>query len=209
MEVLQILEKSLEKNKKNDEEKSLIRRKMILCRNSLSSQERIQKSEHIIQTVKLLEEYRTAELLLLYASFQSEVITDRLISMALEEGKHIALPCSNISNGIPHMDFYEITSMRQLKNGYKGIREPDFSDAEVKYVSTFADKTVMLMPGVAFDHNRSRIGYGMGFYDRFLEQHCNMTTIAAAYECQLVDSIPCSKYDYRPDKLVTEERVYE
>ena len=63
------------------------------------------------------------------------------------------------------------------------------------------------MPGVAFDLNRNRLGYGKGYYDRFLEKNSSLYTIALALECQIVDHIPANEHDIRPEYILTEERV--
>ena len=63
------------------------------------------------------------------------------------------------------------------------------------------------MPGVAFDEDRHRVGYGGGFYDRFLEAHPGMKTAALAFEFQIKDRVPFEPFDIRPGQIVTEQRV--
>ena len=63
------------------------------------------------------------------------------------------------------------------------------------------------MPGVVFDLQRHRVGYGGGFYDRFLEQHPGLTTVALAFEFQVREEVPFEEFDIRPAKVVTERRI--
>lgn len=187
-------------------DKKVIRQLILETRNRMSEAERQEKSRKIMSMVKQQKEYQTCRLLFAYASFGSEVITRELIREALSEGKRIALPRAFISAGEPCMEFYEITEDSQLTTGFKGILEPNVFHKCVH--KTVEPPDLMLMPGVAFDKSRNRIGYGKGFYDRYLQGHPGIRTIAVAYACQVVAMIPASAYDYRPDRLFTEERIY-
>lgn len=187
-------------------DKKEIRRQILKIRNGLSETKRLEKSERIMKMLKRQEEYQNSALLFFYASFGSEVMTRTFLREACSEGKRIALPRVFLFEEEPRMEFYEITDDSQLIVGYKGIPEPNIMHEEVHKMEEIPD--LMLMPGVAFDKERTRIGYGMGFYDRYLEQHPGIRTIAVAYACQVVESIPASPYDYRPDRLLTEERIY-
>ncbi|MFT3984093.1 MAG: 5-formyltetrahydrofolate cyclo-ligase [Lachnospiraceae bacterium] len=186
--------------------KKEIRSRILKIRNGLSEAECREKSGQIMKTFKRQEEYQNSGLLFLYASFGSEVMTRDFLQEALSEGKRIALPRAFVSREGPCMEFYEITENSQLLAGYKGIPEPDILHKDVRKILELPD--LMLMPGVAFDKDRTRIGYGMGFYDRYLEKHPGIRTIAVAYACQVIETIPESPYDYRPDRLLTEERIY-
>ena len=84
-----------------------------------------------------------------------------------------------------------------------GILEP-----EEGALADGADALV-IMPGVAFDRDRRRIGYGGGYYDRYLAAHPCLPTIAVAFDCQVLDEVPYDEYDIRPQILVTETSVYE
>ena len=92
--------------------------------------------------------------------------------------------------------------------GYKGIPEPD-TDMLFQYSEDEMSHTLMIMPGVAFDIYRNRIGYGKGFYDRFLQKHKNSHTIALGFEMQIIDSVPTDEHDIRPEFLITEETIYD
>lgn len=189
-------------------ERKEIRRLALQLRNGLSRQECAEKSRLIMEVLKQQAQYQNAGLLFLYASYQNEVMTHALIEDSLFAEKRVALPVSTVAAGIPRLDFYEITDMEQIVSGYKGIPEPDISNACVKQRLIEEAPDLLLMPGVAFDRNRNRLGYGMGFYDRFLQRRFRIQTIAVAYECQLFERIPANDFDYRPDQLITEEGIY-
>ena len=195
----------MDKNGTSSDKKE-IRRQILKIRNGMSETERQEKSEQIMKMLKRQEEYQNSKLLFFYASFGSEVMTRAFLREAFSEGKRIALPRAFLFEGEPRMEFYEIMENSRLIVGYKGIPEPNVMSEDVHKIEEPPD--LMLMPGVAFDKERTRIGYGMGFYDRYLKQRPGIRTIAVAYACQVVESISASPYDYRPDRLLTEERIY-
>ena len=111
------------------------------------------------------------------------------------------------------MEFYAINDISELKTGFKGIYEPDpffygqaVSDEEGK-------NAIMFMPGLAFDTYGNRIGYGGGYYDRYLADHDINVKIAVCFDFQVVDQIEdiiddgTSKYDIRADYIITEKRI--
>ena len=100
------------------------------------------------------------------------------------------------------MVYYEIKDFSTLKSGYFGIMEPDGGNVCMR------EEGFLLVPGVAFDPARHRVGYGKGFYDRFLAAHPGFTTVAAAFEFQLFDAVPFEETDVLPQMLVTEQKIY-
>lgn len=105
----------------------------------------------------------------------------------------------------PHyMEFYRITSPGDLEPGYRGISEPAGTTEIYVYSGETAEQTLMLMPGVAFDRYRTRLGYGRGFYDRYLADKPGLwlRTIAVGYRCQMVDKLPGEDTDIRPCQVI-------
>ena len=221
MAQLQILEKSLvimekierdirfDKNTNLAEEKKRLRQEILAIRNSMPLLLRQQKSNKILQTVYDIETYKDAEVILTYVDYQSEVMTSPLIKRALLEGKKVY--CPKVSGN--DMDFYRISSLNDLKEGYKGIREPDIVELFIGMQKNQSDKKIfVIMPGVAFDKDCHRIGYGKGFYDRFMTQMsetgARFYKIGLAYECQLVDKVPYETHDISLDIIVTENYIY-
>lgn len=160
-------------------------------------------SSRILNHLLRLPEYFTSNVILCYASMEKEVDTYSLILSAFMSGKEIYLP-RIISKGI--MEFYKLNCLEELKEGTFGILEPT-SDIAISYASSM--KYTMVMPGLAFDKKLHRIGYGAGFYDRYLEKikDKSIHTIALTYDFQVYEDVPTEEFDYRPEILVTESRI--
>lgn len=184
-------------------DKRSIRQAVLVGREQISPAERIRMSEQITEMVRRQEAYRAAEDVLCFVSYGSEVVTDDLIEQALWEEKRVYVP-SVTDAGAGAMEFVRITGLQELVEGYKGIREPVSGDV---YAPDCTGQALMILPGVAFDRQGHRIGYGGGFYDRYLERiHkiCPMKTIAIGFQIQIVDWIEPGEYDMPYDVLITE-----
>ncbi|WP_296779599.1 5-formyltetrahydrofolate cyclo-ligase [Ruminococcus sp.] len=153
-------------------------------------------------TERLLEEEKITEAdnILLYASFGSEVDTYLLIDKLIEMGKKVALPKCGAERS---MSFHLIGSVADLHEGMYRIPEPDIALPQ----PVITDKTVCIIPGLAFTEEGGRLGYGGGYYDAFISQYPEMYTIALAYEEIIVDQLPLMKHDLTVDLIVTEERT--
>lgn len=203
--ITNLKEKVTEKNKKSIREKSL------KLRDDLSVSEREEKSESIRNKLFALKSYKEAEIILSYAAYQSEVYTLPVIERALLDGKRVFCPKVQGED----MEFYQIESAEMLEEGYKGILEPSDISARKSLPEILKQardsRIVMLMPGCAFDKNCGRLGYGKGFYDRYLIKNSDiaMSRIALSYECQIWPEIPQDEQDVRPDMVITEEAVYQ
>lgn len=160
---------------------------------------------------KLIEEkllssslYKMADTLLIYVSYQKEVPTHGIIKNALSLGKHVFCP-KVLSSGI--MEFYEIASLEDIVCGYKNIPEP--MNLSSPYTQLSYSNVLMVMPLVGFDNNKNRIGYGGGFYDRYLQNSHAMIRVALAYECQKYECLlPIEENDMKPDFIMTELTDY-
>ncbi len=141
--------------------------------------------------------YKDAEVLYAYLPYNQEIRTEQIIEQALKDGKKVAVP-KVFDDGL--MEFYEITSLRDVKPGAFGIPEPEGDGPPAVY-----EKVLMLMPGLAFDEQRSRIGYGGGYYDRYLERNRDReyTKVALAYPFQVFDEIPADPHDEKVDEVIT------
>lgn len=147
-------------------------------------------SEKLMQT----ECWNTADTVYLYISINQEVRTARLISSALKSGKKVAVPLV-VGDEIV---FKYISSHDDLHSGYWNVPEPDES------CITADDKdALVIMPGLAFDSEGYRLGYGKGFYDRFLSREPEHHTIALCYGFQLVDSVPHELHDRVVNEIIS------
>lgn len=185
--------------------KQSIRNKYLGCRNGLTAKERSDKSNLICEKVKEQKVFAEARAVLVYMDYRSEVMTTRFVEELLSAGeKKVYAP------KVEGMDiqFYEIKALSDLKEGYQGIREPEGSPETLLTVEMTKDmKCLALVPGAVFDRERGRMGYGKGFYDRFLAKYTEVTTAALAFECQIAKSVPTEAHDRRMDMIITENEV--
>lgn len=182
------------------ETKSEIRSRILKIRNSLMEEDRKQAAFLLRERILEHQWYRLSDTILCYADYGSEISTKELIREALSAGKKVFLPKVESAD----MRFYRISDLSDLVQGYKGIPEPK-GDTESYYGGEQdAEKMLLLMPGVAFDRHRNRIGYGKGFYDRFLADHpeLQLRSIAVGYQCQLLEELPAEETDIRPCQVI-------
>lgn len=184
---------------KNDE-KNVIRKRMKQLRADMTRTERFEKSMRIFEQLITVPEFKRADRIYTYVSMDNEIDTIMLIDYSLSLEKRVFVP--RVSGR--DMEFYEISDISELSPGYMGIYEPDINGKEPDYSRT----GFMCMPGLAFDKSYNRIGYGGGFYDRYLSVENKLYKAALAYEAQLLESIPTQDGDVIPDMIVTEESIY-
>lgn len=186
--------------------KKELRKEAKAYRSSLSVGDRLNKSTDIINNLKGIEEFIKAEEIIMYASLQDEVETLCLMRELLEAGeKQIYCP---VTQG-DEMEFYQIQTMDDLNEGNFHVLEPEVSeDALLKPIKDI--NYCMIMPGLMFDKKGNRLGYGKGYYDKYLaklSEDINMTTIALSYEEMVKDEIPAEETDQKADYVVTESAV--
>ena len=134
-----------------------------------------------------------------YVDCKGEVYTSDIFITAWKMGKKTAAP--RIENG--KMEFYYIERFGDLDLGTYGIPEPITTE------KANGKNVLVIMPGIAFDANKNRIGFGKGFYDKYLEKHLDYRRIALAFSMQIVENIPADAHDIRPEVIITEEQIYE
>ena len=180
--------------------KRQLRKEVLKRRDKLTEEERKAAALKLADRIIGHQWFYRSDCLLIFASYGSEIDTSEIISEALRTGKRVYLPRVE---GL-EMQFYRIYSLEELTEGYRGIPEPDGTSERYLYSENEADHTLMIMPGVAFDPYRHRIGYGKGFYDRFLEgkEALSLRTIAVGFWCQMVEEIPQEEKDIRPYQVI-------
>ncbi|MBE7057372.1 MAG: 5-formyltetrahydrofolate cyclo-ligase [Ruminococcaceae bacterium] len=151
------------------------------------------ESKKIADCILQSEYFTKASKIMCYASVRGEVDTFYLMKKILESGKTLALPVTVKKE----MTFYRVESLEKLIPGYMGIAEPERTQVVLP-----DEKTLMIMPGVAFDTKCHRAGYGAGCYDRYLEDKCNFMKIAPAFQFQVFDEIENDRYDICPDVVI-------
>lgn len=203
----------------NQDDKKAFRKAMLLKRDAIPCETRTEADNARNERIRNWGTYQEAELLLFYVSYRSEADTIELIKEALENGRKVAVPKVFGAD----MVFYRIRSFSQLVEGYKGILEPDTERCEAVTEARRADDeraqsvkhqdlpkhSLLFVPGCAFDEVGGRMGYGGGFYDRFMEAYPDILRVALAYEEQMVEEVPREVHDKPVDAIVTEKRIVQ
>lgn len=181
--------------------KSELRKIFQQSRQELGDEARAEKSACIVRRVEEDSDWQSAKVVCIYVWFKDEVQTDALIQSAWKDGKTVCVPrCGK--DGEDKIVLHEIHSFDDLAPGAYGIREPIPDSTRVVAIS---DVDAFIVPGVAFDRQGNRLGWGGGFYDWALSRAKEAKKIALAFSCQIVDALPAESHDIKMDKVVCEE----
>ena len=190
--------------------KQSLRQSIIAARQKLAAAERSQFSQIISKYIMQLDSYRRAETVLAYMSFGAEFETGAWVLQALRDGKQVLLPKVNSSS--KQLDLYRIRDVQlDLEPGKWDIPEPRADRCD--RMEDLGQIDFILLPGVAFARDGSRLGYGGGFYDKLLERITKgggdnaPSLVAAAFSMQLVAEIPQEATDRKVEWLLTENEV--
>ena len=180
--------------------KRLLRKTILEKRNAMSEQQRNMAALMLTERICGHQWFYLSDTILAFVSYGSEIDTTEIILEALKSGKKVFVPKIVGED----MIFYRITSMDELMEGYKGIREPAGNTEVFVYDAKAAAKVLVLMPGAVFDKYKNRIGYGKGFYDRFLadKEELQLRTIGVGFQCQLVEELPAQEWDIKPYQVI-------
>ena len=178
--------------------KTELRQKYRSLRQSMPQEIKEQKDVAIAAQVRRLWQYQRNNVLLIYVSTSIEVDTFRIIRQALEDGKRVAVP--RCVPDTRNMDFYYIDSTDELSPGMFGVLEPD---ANPERLYKESEGGLCIVPAFSYDWRGYRLGYGKGYYDRFLSRfEGNMVGICYS-EC-VQRSLPHGRFDRPVELLVTE-----
>lgn len=151
-------------------------------------------NDSICRKVLNMRAIRQAFCVYCYVSFRHEVGTKQLIACLLEMGKYVAVPKVEEKRLV----FYAIQGVRDLESGVMGIMEP--KPGCLRISDPYAP---VIVPGIAFDQQGHRVGYGGGYYDRFFEEEPNHPKYGIAYPFQMFDSLPAEAHDKGMDLIIT------
>lgn len=179
MQIKKELRKNLKAKRRNIEKKQL-------------------SDEFIRENLICSDLYLDAQQILFYACLDDEINVDDCITDALVLGKMVALPVCTDDKG--NMDFYYIHSLTDLKSGFFGVREPDPEKCEM--VTDFTN-SVCIVPAIAYDKKGYRLGYGKGYYDRFLKNNA-LISVGLCYNELIEDNLPRDEYDVSVNYIVTQ-----
>lgn len=186
--------------------KKELRKELITKRDSLSNVEWKELSDSIQRTIIRSGIYNTADCILCYADYHNEVGTYVLIDDAILKGKEVYVPKVLEDFSYSCMQFYRIFSSTELFDGYKGIKEPVGNKKyEFDYEKNKSKNVLMLVPGVGFDSDNNRMGYGKGYYDTYLKDKPTIKKCGLCFDIQYTDEIPHDLNDIKMDFVVTEK----
>ncbi len=179
--------------------KTELRQKYRSLRQAMTPEIKNKKDEEIAAQVRRLWQYKRNDVLLVYVSTPIEVDTHRIIRRALEDGKRVAVP-----RCIPdtrQMEFYYIDSLDELEPGSFGVLEP-LPNSDRLYKEQ--EGGLCLVPAFSYDWRGFRLGYGKGYYDRFLS-HFEGNMVGICYSDCVQRTLPHGRYDRPVELLVTEK----
>lgn len=174
-------------------------RKAIRTRKRAMTEEEIERrSRSLCQKFLESDAYRACRTLYGYLPYNQEVRTVPILAQGLADGKQVAVPKVYGDD----MKFIVLTDLTQVSRGYAGIPEP-IADEPVAEDET----ALVLMPGLAFDPAGHRVGYGGGFYDKYLEAHPGHKLVALCYPFQLLDHLEVEEHDIPVDRVICADEL--
>ncbi|MCM1578672.1 MAG: 5-formyltetrahydrofolate cyclo-ligase [Ruminococcus sp.] len=182
------------------EYKKELRAALRKVRTDMSKEEKADKDRRILLRILSSRQYEKAEIILTYVSTDIEVDTRELIKESIARKKRVAVP--RCIEGTRDMDFYFIKSLDDLEKGTFGVMEP----VPAKCVKAYAFETALcIIPGLGFDMYGYRLGYGKGYYDRFLSAHQRLFKMGICYCGCTCNRLIHGRFDIEADMLVTEK----
>lgn len=182
------------------EQKKLLRKEILACRDALAEEERERGKLLLTERILGHQWYYLSDTILGFVNYGSEICTTEILENALQEGKAVYVPKVEGRE----IQFYRIHSLEELKEGYKGIREPEGNTESYVFTPENAARSLFLMPGSVFDPSGNRLGYGGGFYDRYLadKEALRLRSIAVGFRCQQAEEVPVEETDVKPYQVI-------
>ena len=174
-------------------DKKELRRTIRERKRAMTEEEIVSRSEKLGVLFSQSEAYKAAKTIYGYLPYNQEVRTVPMLEQALKDGKRVAVPKVYGDE----MKFLYLDDLTKVSKGYAGIPEP-IADGPVADDET----ALVLMPGLAFDPQGHRIGYGGGFYDKFLAAEPNHPTLALCYEFQMLPELHTEEHDIPVDTVL-------
>jgi 5-formyltetrahydrofolate cyclo-ligase len=192
------------KTKEDGMDRQSLRKRILGARDRLTAEDRHEKSKFIMQNFSSLSEMQQWSTLFIYVNFRSEVETLELIKRCLNQGIRVAVPLVEAKD-VKMIPLLIKDPVQDLVPGYYDIPEPD----PLKTTQVDAREIdAAVIPGSVFDILGGRLGYGGGYYDRFLVNDAPQAKrIGFAFEMQIVEKVPVEPHDQPLDILITEKRI--
>lgn len=173
--------------------KVLLRREIRQKKLAMTETEIREKSRCLAQQFFGTDAYRNAKSIYAYISYNQEVRTMPILQQALREGKRVALPKCYGSE----MKFIWVQDFSRVETDRRGVPQPIAHEPVAD-----DEEALVLLPGLAFDREGNRLGYGGGYYDRFLQREPGHPTVALCYDFQLVDRLETDEHDIPADLVL-------
>lgn len=180
--------------------KNSLRKQYLALRKSKTEEELLKSSEKIIENLYTINDFTNAKTIMVYVSFRGEVNTLPLIRELLTRNKRVCVPLCNSKDY--SMTAREIKAFDDLSSGAYGILEPNPTSPEIPA----NEIDFIVVPGCAFSEKGYRIGYGKGYYDRFLK-NTKATTCGLGYDFSLAENLPFEETDIPLDIIITQSRI--
>lgn len=180
--------------------KAVFRKKMLIKRDAISDLDREVSAREIGGRLSSVGEYKDARTIAFYMAKGSEVLTLHMIANAFSRGKEVLLPVTTETG----MQFHYFTSFHEMTEGKFGILEP------LNREPIHREPDVIIVPGITFDKDLHRLGYGKGYYDKYLakaDRKKRAFRIGLCYDSHVVTALPKHDHDQRMDLVVTETSV--
>tara|TARA_Y100001970_G_C14253277_1_gene873370 strand:- start:1637 stop:2203 length:567 start_codon:yes stop_codon:yes gene_type:complete len=181
-------------------EKNKLRHRILSNRKSLTEKYIINAESNMLKFIKNFDIFENANSVHTYISKKNEPRTKRIIKLCWELSKNVNVPY--VIPGQNKLFHSELNSFSDLRIGSFGVLEPSSKKNISSQKKSF---DLVIVPGVAFDMNGSRIGYGKGYYDRFLK-NINAFRLALAFDFQVLEKIPTENHDIPINGIITESR---
>lgn len=181
---------------------SELRKSIIQKRKALSKEEIEYYSDQVFARLITLSEYKNAQNVLLYIDYNGEIKTDKIMNHSVNCGKKVFVPLCVDDH---QLNFYRINSLSELKTGHYGILEPVASADKLFTDKDLENNTICIVPGTVFDINNNRMGYGMGYYDRYFDKYMIPDRIGLAYRFQIVNALNVKPTDVKMTKILFPE----
>ncbi len=180
-----------------ENEKKKVRKEYTLIRSKIENKKG--KSDEIFNKIIETNLFKESKVIAMYKSINSEVNTDELIKYSINIGKTVVLPKVEENE----LKFYKINSINEkLFKSKFGIEEP-LGQLENFVDNKFID--LIIVPGICFDTEKNRLGFGKGYYDRFLKQK-DFKTIGICFDEQIIEKVPITDNDIKVKQIITDKR---
>ena len=184
-------------------DKKIIRREILVKRAKIGKDNHIILTEAVMKSLKDTIYYKNAKTIMTFISFGSEIDTHKFIKSGIKEGKTIVVPVTFHENRV--MKPSRVLDFDEFEPGYFNILTP--KEEFIRYIDP-SEIDLIIVPGAVFDRDGYRVGYGGGYYDRFLSKiDKSVPKIAIAFDLQIVEQVPREDFDIPVDFIITEKEI--